>query len=111
MPLNNVVPRFFLCGFVLIAAVAAITLAVFLVRYKRPAILWFYVQLAALTGCFYFFYRIMAGPFSESELLGYMAETNSVRIGCAGILWAISMVCMVAGFCFLLRKKQNDGKA
>ena len=66
------------------------------------AILWFGGQTLFLSGAFWFFFRALC--FRYDPQFSMYSEVQSVHIACAGLLWALSMLCMLIGIYRLLRK-------
>ena len=71
-------------------------------RSRHRAILWFGGQLFCLAGAFWFFFRALCSPYDPQFVM--YSEEQSVNIACAGLLWALSMFCMLFGIYRLLRK-------
>ena len=55
-----------------------------------------------LSGAFWFFFRALC--FRYDPQFSMYSEVQSVHIACAGLLWALSMLCMLIGIYRLLRK-------
>ncbi|KJS82187.1 MAG: hypothetical protein JM58_15505 [Peptococcaceae bacterium BICA1-8] len=62
---------------------------------KNSVNVWFLVQGAFLALSFYYILEILKGRPEISA--GMLSEENSLSIGKAGVLWAISMVSMLCG--------------
>ena len=87
--------------FSLVILCSLITLAVLLWKSRHTGILWFGGQTLSLLGAFYFFYRALRFLPGSSPMY---SEDQSVNIALAGVLWAVSMVCMLIGIWKLLKK-------
>ncbi|MFM1653740.1 hypothetical protein ACI7RC_16725 [Brevibacillus sp. B_LB10_24] len=61
---------------------------------KNKTYIWFIAHLISLSCGIYLFLTLIR---PQSSSIGMISEFNSGRIGAAGILWAISMGCMLKG--------------
>lgn len=87
------------------ACVALLTLIILGFLYRKTenrAIVWFIGQLFALSGSFFFFFQALTDLPNQGNCM--YSEDQSMRIAIAGLLWAVSMICMLLGIYRLLRK-------
>ena len=71
-------------------------------RSRNQAVLWFGGQTLFLSGAFRFFFRSLCLRYDPQ--FSMYSEEPSVHIACAGLLWALSMLCMLIGIYWMLRK-------
>lgn len=71
-------------------------------RSRNQAVLWFGGQTLFLSGAFRFFFRALCLRYDPQ--FSMYSEEPSVHIACAGLLWALSMLCMLIGIYQMLRK-------
>ena len=94
-------------GFKIITGLSLIVILRFLYKYKDKAFFGFVAQLMFLTLGFYKFIGLIQQKPKISEVM--LSEENSLAIGVIGIMWALSMLSMIAGICFLkLEGKSKD---
>lgn len=89
-------------GFGIVALCTLLVLGYLFWRSRHRAILWFGGQLICLSGAFWFFFRALC--FRYDPQFSMYSEEQSLNIACAGLLWALSMFCMLFGIYRLLRK-------
>ena len=102
MHLEAEVYRLVLGGFGLVALCTLAVLVYLFWRSRHRAILWFGGQLLFLSGAFWFFFQALCFPYDPQFPM--YSEEQSINIACAGLLWALSMLCMLFGIYRLLRK-------
>ena len=89
-------------GFVIVVVCTLLVLIYLFWRSRNQVILWFGGQTLFLSGAFWFFFRALC--FRYDPQFSMYSEVQSVHIACAGLLWALSMLCMLIGIYRLLRK-------
>ena len=102
MIFESEVPGFLAGGFLLVTLVSLAVLIILLIRSRNKNLLFFMAQLAFLALAFYFFYDIATLPRDNSMY----TEENSRSIALAGLCWAASMGCMLAGIYRMLKKSK-----
>jgi uncharacterized protein len=94
------------------AAVILASLAVIIsqwVRLKSKAYCWFFAQLVLLIVAFFKFLRLIMGNPSIPRVM--LSEENSLALGITGVLWALSMACMLIGITKLSKEKMKGEEA
>ena len=95
MIFESEVPGFLAGGFLLVTLVSLAVLIILLIRSRNKNLLFFMAQLAFLALAFYL-------PRDNSMY----TEENSLSIALAGLCWAASMGCMLAGIYRMLKKSK-----
>lgn len=72
---------------------------------KDKAYIWFNAQLAFLALAFYKLVNLLRQGLQIPEVM--RSEENSLALGMIGVLWTISMICMLMGLWFTGNKKEN----
>lgn len=90
--------------FFIIVGVSLLVIIKLWISSKNNSFIWFTAQLAFLYFSFLkFTYSIKMKPEVPPAML---SEENSLALGVAGILWAVSMLCMLKGVWNLSKKRQ-----
>jgi len=72
---------------------------------KNKAFIWFVAQIVTLCFGFFKFLNLIKKKPEISETM--MSEENSLALGITGILWAVSMFCMLRGVWLLAKSKRS----
>lgn len=102
MYLESELYTFILIAFVCVALLTLIILGFLFWKTENRAIIWFIGQLFTLSGSFFFFFQALTYLPNQGNCM--YSEDQSMRIVIAGLLWAVSMICMLLGIYRLLRK-------
>lgn len=91
-------------GFYVVGGFSLLVIIYLWMSSKNKSFIWFIAQLIFLCLSFLkFTYTIRIKPDIPQTML---SEENSLALGISGILWAISMFCMLKGVWNLSRKKE-----
>lgn len=82
-------------GFLIVVSISLLVIIKLWVSSKDKSFIWFIAQLIFLLLSFLrFIYSVRMKPEVPQTML---SEENSLALGVSGILWTISMVCMLKG--------------
>ncbi|MBH0229474.1 hypothetical protein [Halobacillus yeomjeoni] len=94
MPMEQEVYPMLVGGFVAFMSIAMIVVIYLRMKRKRRAYNWFLTHLLFFSASGYFLLKAMAVPSGEVM----SSEEASIHLAQAGLLWAVSMVCLMGGF-------------
>lgn len=95
MYLEQEVYRTLFWAFIIVIVTSAAVISLFYIKTRKRSLLWFGGQLVFLSLSFRFFYRAITYLLNQANAM--YSEDQSLRLGLAGLCWAISMLLMVAG--------------
>ena len=102
MPMEAETITMLFWGFNIVIAISLVLIIKLWIETKEKSYIWFIVQLCFLYFCFItVIYTIKIKPAIPQAML---SEENSLALGISGILWAVSMFCMLIGIWKLTKK-------
>lgn len=106
MYLEQEVYGILLWAFITVVILSAGALIYFYLKTRRRSLVWFGGQLVFLSLSFRYLYRALT--YLPNQANAMVSEDQSLRLGLAGLCWAISMLLMLAGINGVSKPKTTD---
>ena len=95
MPLEREVMGLLIGGFVIVMGIVIITTLLLWFKNKHKSYVYTWILLHLLLFSVAVYFLLEAISFNNNHLMA--SEEISLRIGIAGVIWAISMLCLLIG--------------
>ena len=93
-------------AFIIVIVTSAAVISLFYIKTRKRSLLWFGGQLVFLSLSFRYLYRALT--YLPNQANAMVSEDQSLRLGLAGLCWAISMLLMLAGINGVSKPKTTD---